>query len=111
MIEADVTVEDRDEDGTPSYAVKISSPLIELNVAIPRSDIQSLRRALSTEWSSGALCLGTCAGVPVFWCAAEQGMISVLVGYDDQTWDVCLTLPAEVIDMILNGLPRSPGVA
>jgi len=109
MIETDVTVEERDDDGVLSYAVKIASALIELNVIIPQSEISHLKTVLATDWASGALRLGVSAGAPVYWCAGEHGTLSVLIGQDDQTWDIGLTFPTTVIPMIFSGLPSSPG--
>ncbi len=109
MIDTDITVEEHEEDGVSVYLVKIASALVELNVTIPQSDIGHLQSALRTEWALGALRLGTSAGAPVYWCAGEKGTLSVLIGQDDETWDIALTLPASVIPMIFNGLPNSAG--
>jgi hypothetical protein len=111
MIDSDVTIEERDEDGIPAFAIKITSALIELNVTIPQSEISQLKMALSKDWASGTIRLGTSAGAPVYWCAAEHGNLSVLIGHDDQTWDIGLTLPASVVPMIFDSLPSAAGEA
>ncbi len=111
MTDTYVTVEEIEEDGVLQCAIKISLPLFEINVAIPRADIEQLRLVPTVNWTTGALRLGTSAGASVFWCAGEGGVISVMVGHDDQTWDISLTLPGEVIQMICNDLPSSSGKA
>ena len=109
MTDIDVTTEEQEEDGARIFVIKIASALVELNVGIPQSEIGRLHKALSTDWASGALRLGTSAGAPVYWCAGENGTLSVLIGHDDQTWDIGLTLPATVVPMIFGSLPSSPG--
>jgi hypothetical protein len=109
MRKVDVTVDELTEDGVDSYAIKISSEFVELNVVIPCSEIQQLRDAHTIPWGSGAIRLGTSAGANVYWSAGDAGTLSVLVGHDDQTWDIGLTLPADVISMIFSGLPSSSG--
>lgn len=106
MTETDVAIEEREEDGVAYYAIKISSSFVEFNVTIPGSEIDQLRQVLSTDWASGALRLGTSAGAAVFWCTGDDDTLSVLIGHDDQTWDIGLTLPAKVVPQILDSLPR-----
>jgi hypothetical protein len=105
MDEADVTVEAREEGGVPHYAIKIALPCFEFNVSIPQADIGRLRQAEATDWAVGSLRLGTSAGAPVFWCGADGGALCVLIGLDDETWDIALTLPAGIVPTIFEALP------
>jgi hypothetical protein len=40
--------------------------------------------------------VGTAAGADVFW-SARDGVVSVLVGHDDETWDIAFVVPVAVV--------------
>jgi hypothetical protein len=42
---------------------------------------------------------GTCAGTPVFW-TADGEVATILIGPDDETWDVAVPVPVEVVEQI-----------
>lgn len=107
-----VAVEAIDAGGAPSYAVKIGADSFEVNVLIPAAEADRLSRVRRTPWEGGALRIGTSAGAPAWWCAGggdiddDTTTVSILIGEDDQTWDVALQLPAEVIDDVLREIDR-----
>src|SRR5512141_270897 len=84
-----------------TFAVKFSSPSFELNVYLPQSQLGLLRQASTIPWSNGAIQIGEAAGALAFWCAGEPGMVSIMVGRDDQTWDFSVQVPATTIDIVL----------
>jgi hypothetical protein len=100
-----VSVEVLGQGGARSYAIKIGTPLFEINVTVPFADAAKLKRVRNTPWLSGALQIGESAGAPAWWCVnpehSERQSLSILVGHDDQTWDIALQFPLETIDMVV----------
>ena len=84
--------------------IKISAASFELNIRIPAAQIYLLKNVASTSWESGALKLGQSANNDVFWCAGADDMMSVMVGHDDQTWDICFQLPKTVVNDIFSDI-------
>ncbi|MEV0732196.1 hypothetical protein [Polymorphospora sp. NPDC050346] len=93
----DVTV-----DGGPDLAhVRLRSPTWELNVRAPYAGLAGLRAIRDADWvARRSLRVGTCAGVPVHWAYAD-GSVAVLVGADDESWDVAVMVPVTVVDTIV----------
>jgi hypothetical protein len=75
---------------------KFSSPVFEINVRVPRAFLDGLELAAQGEWEGGSLQAGESLGSRVFWCAGEAGTINVLIGHDDETWDVAVVVPKGV---------------
>lgn len=61
--------------------------------------LHSLSRITETDWAARrSLQAGTTLGHSVFWCLGEQpGTVQVLVGHDDETWELAVTLPLSVV--------------
>lgn len=38
--------------------------------------------------------------MPVFWCASENGGVTLLVGADEQLWEVALTISTATVEAI-----------
>jgi hypothetical protein len=90
----DVTV---DETEGAEVAVKLQAETWELNFWAPADELVGLRRIDDADWSERrSLAIGTCAGAPVFWAKGE-GTVAILIGEDDETWDVGVTVPPAVI--------------
>ena len=96
-----VSVEADLEEGEHFYAVKVSTPTFEINVRVPSNDVPKLAKVRTTPWENGALRIGESAGAPAFWSSSEGGTVSILVGHDDQTWDIAVLMPPETVDEIL----------
>jgi len=93
MIDLDV---DSELDG--SLCAKFSSDTWEVNVRASVQDFLALAGIRAADWGArSSLPLGTCAGSPVFW-SHEAGIVSLLIGHDDETWDVALTIPVSLVD-------------
>ncbi len=73
-----------DEDGRKGVGIKIQSASSEINVFLPLKDVDALSSLGS--WADRSRRMGTCAGADCFW-SIEHGVISILVGHDDETWD------------------------
>jgi hypothetical protein len=103
LLDASVTAErGTGPDGSELYFVKLQTAAFELNVSVMPRDIPQFDRVRTARWIDGAVRIGEAAGAPVFWCVNDEddAAISVLVGNDDQTWDIAVTLPAGTVDQI-----------
>jgi hypothetical protein len=84
--------------------IKLQADCFELNVRIADDQIAQLRNVPNIEWENGALKLGKSADADVFWCADGDDSISVMIGHDDQTWDIAFQLTIGVIDDIFRSI-------
>lgn len=77
----------------------LSSSTAYLLVTASASDVASLSAVGDAEWGGrGSLQVGRALGHPVFWCPGERpDEVQVLVGSDDETWELALTVPLAVV--------------
>ena len=91
-------------------AIKIGTPSFELNIAVPIGEIPLLARVRGRRWSDGALRIGRSAGAAAWWSVDdEHGVpyLSILVGHDDQTWDIAAQLPIHTIEDVVREVEAS----
>jgi len=101
----DVTV---DCEVTEGCSVKIQAELCEVNVWASANDFLKLRDIRSANWDSRrSVCVGRAAGSPVWWCSDGE-TATLLIGPDDETWDMSLTVPVEVVDEIVAQVADAP---
>ena len=99
----DVSVE-READGR--LLVKLGTDAWEVNVRASADDFLGLAEVRSAGWQERhTLRAGESAGAPVFW-ATEGDQATLLIGLDDETWDVAFTLPLTVVDEIVREASR-----
>ena len=99
-----VTVDYRSESGLSHYNIKIQSDQFEINIAVPIEVVERLGLVRNARWMSGALRIGTSAGAPAWWCVGDEGGVgtmSILIGEDDETWDIAIQLPVETVDEVI----------
>lgn len=74
-----------------------------LIVAANPSDLLRLDGVGGADWSARAsIAVGTTSLGRVFWCAGEaEGTVHVLVGHDDETWDLALVIPEDAVRSIV----------
>ena len=74
-------------------AATLTSSEVVIRIYIPVAAARSLAAIDEADWETRrSVQAGTALGQPVFWCLGEQpGTAQVLVGPDDETWDVALT--------------------
>jgi DNA polymerase IIIc chi subunit len=53
------------------------------------------------------MAVGESAGAPVFWCC-KGNEATLLIGNDDQTWDVAVNFPVRVVDEIVREAEQEP---
>ncbi|WP_030529651.1 hypothetical protein [Phycicoccus jejuensis] len=99
---ADVAVDaEVDADGRTVACAKISSGEWEVNVRATPLEFASLDSIRSAAWASrNSVAVGRSAGAPVFW-SCDGSIVSILIGSDDETWDVALSAPIDVVDRVV----------
>jgi hypothetical protein len=100
-----ITVDCEENEGACHYHIKISTDSFEINVDVPIEFVGRLNLVRQTPWVSGALRIGTSAGMPAWWCVGDESedarVLSILVGKDDETWDIAVQLPIDTVDEVL----------
>lgn len=82
-------------------AVKLNSNSWELNVRASVEDLRNLGVVRRADWNTrSSLSVGHAAGAMVFWCSDGKSA-TVMVGFDDETWDISFELPLETVDQIV----------
>jgi hypothetical protein len=90
-------------------SIKIQAPPFEVNIWVPCADISKFDRVLSTTWDAKSLQIGESAGAPVHWSKDNEGWVSILIGHDDETWDIGLFVPVTTISDIIRELQQASG--
>jgi hypothetical protein len=100
-----ITVDCEENEGGCRYHIKIGTDSFEINVDVPVEFVDRLNLVRQTPWGSGALHIGTSAGMPAWWCVGDESedtrILSILVGQDDETWDIAVQLPIDTVDEVL----------
>ncbi|MBI4885846.1 MAG: hypothetical protein HY824_02025 [Acidobacteria bacterium] len=98
----DVAAEATTSNGAPSVHVKIGTSDVELNVWMSHTEVARLADVSAARWLKTSIRLGEVAGAPAWWSVdMESQTLSVLVGMDDETWDIGVTLPIGTLDVIV----------
>jgi hypothetical protein len=92
--------------GLECFFVKLQGLGCELNIAVSECELEKLRAIAGSRWSDRtSLQVGRCLGTPVFW-SCEDGCLSVLVGVDDEIWEVGFTAPESLVTVLLKEIDR-----
>lgn len=71
-----------------------------LQVLASPEELVKLRFIREADWATRrALRVGTVFGVSVFW-AFNDDTVTALVGHDDETWQIAMTMPVEAVDSL-----------
>ncbi|WP_183021406.1 hypothetical protein [Delftia sp. UME58] len=91
-----------DGNGDAAFLIKITNQFIEINVYIPSSQAEELKKLNldSTEYIK----LGESANSPVHWKKGDDRDLYLLIGEDCESWDIVLTISTELITEIINGI-------
>jgi hypothetical protein len=72
-----------------------------LNLSASLDDLLKLRAIRTAHWDDRrSIRAGRSAGSNVFWCCAGEN-VTVMIGEDDETWDVAVDIPISVVDEII----------
>jgi hypothetical protein len=94
----DLSVE---RDAEAGLAVKLQTDEWEVNVRAPIDDLLRLRDLRSADWGERRrVQVGESAGAPVFW-ANVGDHASLMIGPDDETWDIAVAIPVHIVDEIV----------
>lgn len=81
--------------------IKLSDQAWELNVIASLAELRKLRGIENTDWAQRrTLTAGTCLDAPVWWHEAD-GRVCILVGADDEVWQVAITVPVSAVREII----------
>ncbi|WP_146778837.1 hypothetical protein [Actinomadura craniellae] len=95
----DVSLE---KDADPVPVLKLQADAWELNIWASLADLARLSGIRAADWDERmSLKAGLCAGAPVFWAIAEDEQVAILIGSDDETWDIALMVPLATVDEIV----------
>jgi hypothetical protein len=79
-------------------AAKFGGDSWELNVKAQATELLMLRDIRTMDWETRRSAkLGTSAGANVYWCS-DGKTATIMVGHDDETWDVAVSVPVELVD-------------
>jgi hypothetical protein len=102
MIDVTLNAGGRDAGAGPGLvSVKLQSPSWEFNFCATPSELDGLRAIRGADWvMRHSLHIGVSAGAPVHWSANGE-TVTVMVGHDDETWDIALEIPLSTVDDIV----------
>lgn len=105
-MDVSVTVEAERKGKELSYLLKLQAEVFEVNIRIPAAEVEELRLVASSRWEDGSMQIGESAGAPVFW-STEDGVVAILIGEDDENWDIALSVPVAVMDSIIEAIAQT----
>ncbi|HZR36841.1 MAG TPA: hypothetical protein VFA75_15840 [Nevskia sp.] len=86
-----------------SYTLTLEAEVFEVDIHIPGEEAEELKLVASSRWEDGSMQIGEAAGAPVFW-STDDGMVAILIGDDDENWDIALSMPVETMDRIIQAV-------
>lgn len=90
-------------------AMKLQTPTWELNIEAPVADFVRLHSIDDADWNARrSLAIGTCAAASVYW-ANGGGQAMILIGHDDETWDIAMAVPLATVREIASLAERHIG--
>ena len=90
-----------DPDADAGLALKLATDEWEVNVYASVDDLLRLSEIRLADWSERrSIQVGKSADAPVYW-ANVGGHAAMMIGHDDETWDVSVSVPFAVIDEIV----------
>ena len=99
MSRMDVTVE---VDAAGDVAVKLQNDQWEVNFRASRAELVTLSGIRSADWNERrSIRAGESAGAPAFW-ASDGDDATLMIGSDDETWDIAISLPVAAVENIAN---------
>jgi len=72
-----------------------------LNFRATPEALDGLGAIRESDWATRqCLHIGESAGAPVHWSAAGEDA-TIMVGHDDETWDIAVTIPIATVETIV----------
>lgn len=89
-----------DLDVDDAVAVKLQGDQWEVNFRASEDELRALIDIRSADWDERrSIRAGESAGAPVFWASDDAGA-TLMIGSDDETWDVAITLRTDTVEEI-----------
>jgi hypothetical protein len=83
-----------------AVVMKLQTPTWELNIEAPVADFVRLHGIDDADWNERrSLAIGTSANAPVHWAISGE-QATILIGHDDETWDIAVTVPVTTVHEI-----------
>ena len=99
----DISIE---PDADSGLSLKLATDEWEVNVHGSPDDLSRLSEIRSVSWSERrSIQAGESAGAPAYW-ASTGDQAALMIGHDDETWDVSVTVPFDVIDQVVSEVSR-----
>jgi hypothetical protein len=84
------------------YAVSLSTDTWLAVIHIPPEDAIKLNDVASRSWDDGSLRIGESAAAAAWWSVGDDNeTVMILIGHDDETWDISIAIPAATIPDIV----------
>ncbi len=94
------------EDDESKYDLKVQSRDAEVNIILSREELEKLKAVSTAKWDNRtSLKLGLCMEKPVFG-SLQDGLLSILSGHDDESWDVGIWLPESMLRELYEEIDR-----
>jgi len=86
--------------------LKISSDYMEINLTLREEEAKKLVENIKyADWNERkSIKAGICLKSSVFWCINENKSINILIGQDDETWEIATILPFEIINELAKSI-------
>ncbi|WKJ90771.1 hypothetical protein QZJ86_01145 [Methylomonas montana] len=95
------------DSGAAYFFVKLNSPDCEFNVMVSELELERLRSVGDARWlARQSVAAGKCLGSSAFW-SCQDGRLTVLVGPDDEAWEVCFSAPEALVNELLQEIARA----
>ncbi len=92
-----------DASGHEIWQAKIASDSFEVNVLGSLEELSRLEAIREAHWDDRTcLRVGTCLRVAAFWCANDEHDATLMVGGDDEVWDIAVIIPVGVVDDLVS---------
>lgn len=92
------------------FSLKISNSRSEINILFEEKELLKLLNTINeAKWSERkSIQAGKSANANVFWCKEEEN-ICILIGHDDENWDIGLTFESKLIHLIKKEFQKTKG--
>jgi len=89
------------DNASTRISLKIRDESYELTIWLSKNCIDKLKNIENMPWDDGSIKVGKSAGSDVFW-ACEEEIVSILIGGDDEAWDIGFFVPLELLNDVIS---------
>ncbi|MFT3662766.1 MAG: hypothetical protein QM809_15705 [Gordonia sp. (in: high G+C Gram-positive bacteria)] len=97
---------DPDLDDEGCISAVLTEGAWQLRIRATPTEFARLRDVRAASWADRtSIRAGTVAGTPVFF-SCEGDTVTLLVGHDDETWELAVELPVGLVDELVEACPE-----